>query len=187
MFCLERNHVGFFICVAFSLCFFDESQHFFISRRDDAGDAALGVFPVFQETAAQFAAGVLDMAGEHVLDDGDFAFIGEISQMHQVLVAVCRFQVVYVSDTTGHAGGKVPPCTAQYEDAVAGHVFTAMIAYAFDDSRNAAVADAEPFTGDAVDIGFATGRAIESYVADDDVVFCREYRFYWWMDDNLAT
>ena len=62
-----------------------------------------------------------------------------------------------------------------------------MIAYAFDDSRNAAVADAEPFTGDAVDIGFATGRAIESYVADDDVVFCREYRFYRWMDDNLAT
>ena len=52
-----------------------------------------------------------------------------------------------------------------------------MVADAFDDGADAAVADAEAFTGRAVDVSFAAGRAVEGDVADDDVVFRREDRF----------
>ena len=62
-----------------------------------------------------------------------------------------------------------------------------MVADAFDDGADAAVADAEAFTGRAVDVSFAAGRAVEGDVADDDVVFRREDRFPRRRYDDLAT
>ena len=69
----------------------------------------------------------------------------------------------------------------------AGHIFTAVVADAFDDGVDAAVADTEPFAGRAVDVGFTGGRSIKGDVADDDVVFCRENRFPRRRYDDLAA
>lgn len=62
-----------------------------------------------------------------------------------------------------------------------------MVADAFDDGTDAAVADAEAFTGCAVDVGFAAGGTVEGDVADDDVIFGREYRFPRRRYDDLAA
>src|SRR4029077_829868 len=76
----------------------------------------------------------------------------------------------HVRDAAGHAGGEVPPGAAEHDDAAAGHVFTAVVADAFDDRVDSAVADAEPLTGHAADERLAAGRAVEGHVADDDVL-----------------
>ena len=52
----------------------------------------------------------------------------------------------------------------------AGHVFAAVVADAFDDRLRAAVANAEPFAGDAAEIDLAARRAVEHDVAGDDVL-----------------
>ena len=166
--------MGFGVAMTFGLGLFDQVQHFFVGFGNDAGNTALRIFPVFQETAAQLAARILDMAAEKLLNGSGFCVVAQGFQPDQFLVAVGRFQIVYIGDTAGHAGSKVAACTAQDEHLAACHVFTAMVAYAFDDGFHAAVTDTEAFAGHAVDVGFPARSTIEGHVADNDVVFCRE-------------
>ena len=79
--------------------------------------------------------------------------------------------IVYVCDATAHACCEVATRIPEDDDPSACHVFTAMVAYAFDDGFHTRVADGEAFAGLAADECFTGGRAIEGYVADDAVLF----------------
>jgi hypothetical protein len=50
------------------------------------------------------------------------------------------------------------------------HVLAAMIANGFHNGRDAAIANTEALARCAATIGFAAGRAIESEIADNDVL-----------------
>ena len=62
-----------------------------------------------------------------------------------------------------------------------------MIADAFDDRVDTGIAYAEPLTGDAADVCFATGRAVEGDVADDDVLLGDEAGLFGREDDDAPA
>src|SRR5690606_37304660 len=76
---------------------------------------------------------------------------------------------------------------AKDDHAAASHVFAAVVADAQDNGADAAVADTEALAGHAADVGFAARCAVESDVADDDVVHGAEGRFRRWIDNDLAA
>jgi hypothetical protein len=86
-----------------------------------------------------------------------------------------------------HPGGEVPSGLAQDHDPASGHVFAAMIADALDHGVNTAVANAEAFTRDSVNIGFAAGGSVEGDVADDYILFRFEGCAWGRVDNDLAA
>ena len=62
-----------------------------------------------------------------------------------------------------------------------------MVADTFDNGIDAAVANAETFTGNTGNIGFTAGGAVEGNVADNDVFVRIERRFCKGMDDDFTA
>ncbi len=79
--------------------------------------------------------------------------------------------VKYIGDSTAHAGGKIPATLTQHEHQALGHVFTAMIANAFDDGSCSGIPHGETLAGYAVEESSPAGCAVESAVADQEVFF----------------
>src|SRR5204862_27201 len=63
----------------------------------------------------------------------------------------------------------------------------AVIADALDDRHRARVAHAEPFAGDAAQINFAAGGAVEHHVSGDDILLGGKRAFARRIDDDLAA
>src|ERR1700675_3469675 len=63
-----------------------------------------------------------------------------------------------------HAGSKISSASSEDDDQASGHVFAAMVAYAFDDRGGSGVANRKALARDSVEKCFATGRTVESHV-----------------------
>src|SRR5260370_5248676 len=79
-----------------------------------------------------------------------------------------------IGDTAAHAGGKISAAGSEHEHQALGHVFAAVVANALDHRSRSGVANREPLTSDSVEKRFAAGGAVESNVANQDVVFASE-------------
>lgn len=90
-----------------------------------------------------------------------FAVVGHIfderqlDHLHVAEVVKIAIRIPYVSNASAHAGGKVTPCRAEHYSTSSGHVFAAMIAYAFHYGDCARVAHTESFAYTSVDVYFA--------------------------------
>src|ERR1700694_1992646 len=78
--------------------------------------------------------------------------------------------VKHVSNAPTHAGGKISAAGSEHQDQALGHVFAAVVAHAFDHSSRPGVANRKALTRDSVEKRFAAGGAIESNVANQNVV-----------------
>ena len=88
------------------------------------------------------------------------ALFGEISVL-----------VENVSYAATHAGGKISSASSKDDDQAPGHVFATMVTYAFDDRGGSRVANRKALARDSVEKCFATGRTVESDVADQNILF----------------
>ncbi len=98
-------------------------------------------------------------------------------------------QVINRADSlvTRHPRSKVAACLTQYDHATAGHVLATVIAHCFNHRVDSAVAHTKPLPGNAADVGFAAGRTVEGYVADDHVVLWSKCSFARRIDDDLSA
>ena len=90
------------------------------------------------------------------------------------LISKIAALVVHIGDATCHAGSEVASTLAEHRDSTARHVLATVIADAFHDCGRTGVAYSETFAGHAVEEGLASGGAVKSDIADDDVVFGNE-------------
>src|SRR5437016_793344 len=72
--------------------------------------------------------------------------------------------IQHVSDPARHAGGEVLAGICQADDQAPSHIFAAVIAQAFDDSRCPGIAYRESLTGAAVKECLARGCSVEHHV-----------------------
>src|SRR6266404_4578769 len=84
--------------------------------------------------------------------------------------------VKYVGHAATHAGGKISPTGSEHQNQAPGHVFATVVADALDHIGRSGVANREPLPSNSIEKRFAAGRAIESNVANQDVVFGGETR-----------
>lgn len=167
--------------------FFSNAFIIFGNDLDKFSDAAV---PVRKYLAGDAAAGVFCVLQDHLLQLHDVVDFLQRLQQYDFFVAVAGKGSVFIeniSNTAAHAGSKVAAGFAQNDDCAAGHIFTAMIANAFDNGVDAAVADTEAFTGNAGNIGFPAGGAVKSYVADNDVLVRVKSCFGKGVDDDLSA
>mmetsp|Transcript_14691 Transcript_14691/g.47869 ORF Transcript_14691/g.47869 Transcript_14691/m.47869 type:complete len:262 (-) Transcript_14691:493-1278(-) len=139
----------------------------------DAYEVVEGGVPGVEDHACAVGVGFLEVLSDVVLELVPF-FLGvdlaEGDHAGVALVGEGVVGVVDVGDAAAHAGGEVAPRDAEDDEAAAGHVFGAVVSEALDDGEGARVADAESLAGLAPEEGFASRRAVEAAVADDDVV-----------------
>ena len=102
----------------------------------------------------------------------------ELDHRHVAALGEIAGLVEHIGDAARHAGREVAAGLADDDDDAAGHVFAAMVADAFDDGDGAGIAHGEALAGDAAEIAFALGRAVEHGVADDDRLL-RHDAAYW--------
>ena len=91
-----------------------------------------------------------------------------------------------VSNAATHAGPEVSTCFSQHYYASTGHVFTAVVANAFDDSSGAAVANTKAFRRNAVEVRLARSCAVHYNVTNKDIVLGLKCTGFWRVDNNSA-
>src|ERR1700722_9756653 len=155
-----------------------DAEHALVLMREDLDELRLRVGPVLEDPRSARASGVIAMAlkqGAHFSD----IFVGfERLKIHAGLVtATCgevTLIVEYEGTATAHTGGEVAARCAEHNDSAIGHVFAAVIAYAFYNRNCAGVADGEALASNAVEEDFAAGGAIENHVTDENALFRKE-------------
>src|SRR5581483_8951982 len=106
------------------------------------------------------------------------------------LVAVTGKRAVFVEnvrDTARHTRGKITTRLPEHDNTATGHVLTSVISDAFNHCPYAAVAHSEALSRHAANVSLTTGGAIESDVANDDVVLGNKSRTRRRVDNNLAA
>ncbi len=126
----------------------------------------------------------------------------EIFQEFNVLGLLQRLEVDHIEITApakiaavvdhegraaAHSGGEVAAGRPNHDHRAAGHILASVVAGPFNDRQSAAVADAESFAGAAAEECPAAGGAIESNVADQDVILGDEPGRSRRIDDDLAA
>src|SRR5262245_741259 len=165
-------------------------QHTLVVARHDLHEARPHSDPVTQDAGGVGRPGELDVTLDQIAHEADLVGLIEPLDVYHAEVAALpeiAVDVQHVRDTAGHAGGEVPPATAEHDDAAARHVLTGVVADALDDRVDSAVANAEPLAGHAAHEGFAAGRAVEGDVADDDVLLGDERALLRREDDERAA
>src|SRR5581483_9125052 len=75
----------------------------------------------------------------------------------------------------------------EHDDDATGHIFAAMVASALDHGGCAGITHREPLAGNAAEITFAVGSAVEHRIADDDRLFRNDARIGLRPDDQAAA
>src|SRR3990167_4321255 len=156
-------------------------------------ELGLQLVPLDEDSLGYFAVSVAQMARDQVFDLLHIFFAHQGLQLHRVqnlLIAadaeVARL-VEHVSDAARHAGGKVSSRFAEHDDAPSGHVLAAVIPDALDDCIGAAIAYGETLAGDAAEVGFAAGGAVEHHIANQNIFFGNKGGLMRRIDDDLAA
>src|SRR5215510_8265833 len=95
--------------------------------------------------------------------------------------------VQYVSYPARHAGGKIPPRCPDNDDPTSGHILAAVVSHTFDNGANTAIAYAEAFASHAANVRLATGSAVKSDIANDDVFLRSKSRTLRRIQNHLAA
>jgi len=115
-------------------------------------------FPAVQDLFRPRTLRQVGMTSDELLHVLFFIRILDGLQVHHLQIAalheIARF-VENVGDTAAHAGRKISTGSSKHDNPAAGHIFASVIADAFNDGNGTAVADGEPFAGDAANKGFA--------------------------------
>ena len=146
--------------------------------------------PVVQDAPPRAALGVLDVPAQELPDRPDVFFLLDGFEVHHLPVAAdveILVLVQHVGNAAGHARGKVASGLADNHHAAAGHVFATVISHALHHRVDAAVPDAEALAGDAPEIAFAGGCAVQGYIADKDVFLRHKGRGPRRVDNDLAA
>src|SRR6185437_5117411 len=88
---------------------------------------------------------------------------------------------------SAHAGGEVAAGRPEHYDESVGHVLAAVVAHAFNNRSGAGIANREALAADAVEEGFATGRAVERDVPHENAFLGQERRSLGRIDDEAAA
>src|SRR6516164_9435901 len=72
--------------------------------------------------------------------------------------------VQYIRHAARHTGGKISSRCSDNNHPTAGHILARVVAYAFNNRPNSAVADAEALARHATNISLAAGGTIKSHV-----------------------
>src|SRR5690606_10424732 len=93
---------------------------------------------------------------------------------HVALTFEVAVLVPDVGNTAAHTGAEVATGLAEYYHASASHIFTAVVADAFNNGSCATVTHRKTLGHDTAEEGFTTGRTVQVYVTGNDVLFCLE-------------
>src|SRR5207237_8264889 len=74
-----------------------------------------------------------------------------------------------------------------HDDYAVGHVFAAVVAYAFNDCSRAGVTDRKALAGNAAEEGFAAGCAVQNDVADHNIFFGGKLRLFRRMHNDASA
>ena len=108
---------------------------------------------------------------QHIIFGCDLA--GRYHFLIQTLIQIVAF-IQYISNTAAHTGCKVFTGGSQDYHASAGHVFTTMITYTFDNCDGTGVTYAETFACHTVDECFTGGCTVQCHITDDDIFLSLE-------------
>ena len=154
------------------------AQDALVLVREDLDELGLLTGPVLEDPCGARAAGEVAMAREQGAEFFDVFRVDQRFEIDAGLVAAARGEValivVDVGDAAAHAGGEVAAGGTEDDDEAVGHVLAAVVADAFNNGGGAGVADGEALAGDAVEISFAAGCAVEDDVADEDAFLRQE-------------
>lgn len=130
--------------------------------------------PIVEQASCQGRAGVqivLANQFEQLLARHRVLYQREFHHIHIAVVVKGVVGIVDVGHTARHACSEVATRLAQHHHAAAGHILATVVASALDDGNSTRVAHTEAFAHLSVDVQFATGGAVESCVAGNDVLF----------------
>src|ERR1700687_5695967 len=92
-----------------------------------------------------------------------------------------------VGDAAAHAGGKISAASSEQQHQALGHVFAAVVADALDHRGRSRVANRKALARDPIEKRFAAGGAVESDVADENIVLGSETRPSRRIDDQSSA
>eukprot|EP00732_Lithocolla_globosa_P002212 Lithocolla_globosa_v1_NODE_1384_length_2617_cov_4.443794.p2 type:complete len:159 gc:universal NODE_1384_length_2617_cov_4.443794:1683-2159(+) len=134
---------------------------------------------VVENALCMFRACVLNMQSNQTFQLLNLMRVSERHQLDHLSVAefaeLAMF-VIHIGDASAHSGSKVASDRAQHHHTTARHVLTPVVSDTFDDSGCTRVSDTEALGCHACKESRATSRAIQTHIADNDVVFGREGR-----------
>ncbi len=147
------------------------------------------LLPVGQQMRCYGRISVLLMTGNHPFDECLIFSIG-LFQFYQFFVAVflkITFLVIDEGHTTTHTSREVTSGFTQHDYHTAGHVLAAVVTDTFHYGFYTRIADAEALAGHTTDVGIARSSAVESYVADDHIIFRHKLGLLMRVHDEFAT
>ena len=187
---MGRFHNSYVLRYAIFPCLFNGKQYTFVVLGHDLYEPGLIVTKFIQDFLRDRALCILHMSGQKGLDGLEILIFRECFKVHHVQITA-YFKITGliedVSDTPGHPGGKITTGTANDNDPATGHVFTTMISDSFHYSHCTAVSYGKTFSGDAAEIGLASGGTIQQYVTDKNVLFRDKGGMTRRVNDDLAA
>src|ERR1700722_20235091 len=149
--------------------------------REHFDEARQNFAPVFQNPLGARTVGQVEMARDQVVHDlrvlrFDYWFQVDGAEIAALLGEIAAL-VEHVGDATAHARGKIAATCSQHEHQAFGHVLAAVIAHAFYYGSGSRISNGKALAGHAVEKCFATGSAVESDVADQNIFFGGETGF----------
>src|SRR5579875_144261 len=149
-------------------------QNLAVLRRHDLDEPRLIVIPVVQNSPGKLAFSVLIVARDkhpHLTALARIVQWFELDHSHvaAALEVACRIQ--HVRYTAAHSSREVASGATQDDHHASRHVLASVVAHSLDDRDRATVAHGKAFSRNAAEIGFAAGCAVQSDVADQDVIF----------------
>src|SRR5271163_603310 len=131
------------------------------------------VVPLVEDSLRDLALRVLAVPCDQRVQLLELVVVVNRAQLDHPGIAARRERAVFVEHvrhTSAHSGREVAASLAEHHDQPARHILAAVIADSLYHRMRAAVAHRESLAGYAAKERLATGRAIQRYIADDDVV-----------------
>src|SRR4051812_19541034 len=167
-----------------------DAQHALVVARHDLDEPASLLAPFREQPRRDAAARVANMRCEHALHGLHVVGGEQRLELYELLVAPGEegaVSVEHIRDASAHASSEVPSGAADHQDTALGHVLTPVVTHTLDHRHRTAVAHGESLAGNSRDVGFAARGAIQTDVADDDVLVGGEGRRRRRVDDQLAS
>src|ERR1700756_139117 len=147
------------------------TQHSLELARENFDESRGGFVPVIENPLSAAAAGEFLVARNEVTHALNILCFRQRFQVDGVHIATFLGKISTlvedIGDASAHARRKVSAAGAKDKNEAIRHVFTAMIAYAFNDGGRSGIAHGKTFAGYAIQKGFAAGGAVKRYVSDD--------------------
>ena len=151
----------------------DCREHPLIIERYDLLEQRNVRFKVIQDLPSEFRSRFRDIFGQNIAELRDIIFFSQFLQNHHIFIDSSVQAVVliqHIGNSAAHTCREVLARSPQDHRAAACHVLQSVVAASFRDRHRAGIADAEALSRDAVNKCFAACRAVESDVADDDIL-----------------